>query len=90
IQRFLNVVNQIKQTEKGFELHEEFRGAFDFIEKSGYLNVADAANQIKGSVSYFANTWAVMAPETRTSITSNIDNALNDVFRGRHLKNADG
>lgn len=90
IQRFLNVVNQIKQTEKGFELHEEFRGAFDFIEKSGYLNVADAANQIKGSVSYFANIWAVMAPETRTSITSNIDNALNDVFRGRHLKNADG
>lgn len=90
IQRFLNVINQITQTKDGFELHEEFRGAFEFINQSGYLKVADAANQIKGSVSYFVNNWPAIPPETRAGVTTNIDNALNDVFRGRHLKNADG
>ncbi|WP_204243561.1 type IV secretion system DNA-binding domain-containing protein [Xanthomonas cannabis] len=90
IQKFLNVINQVRQTKDGYELHEDFRGAFDFIDQSGYLEVADAANQIKGSISYFVNTWSAMAHETRTSITSNIDNALNDVFRGRYLKNEDG
>jgi hypothetical protein len=90
IQKFLLVINQVTQTKEGYQMHPEFQGAFAFITGSGYLQVADAANQIEGSIAYFVNTWCAMAPETRTSITANIDQSITEIFRGRHLKNADG
>ncbi|MGV7183774.1 type IV secretion system DNA-binding domain-containing protein [Xanthomonas axonopodis] len=90
IQKFLLVINQVTETKEGYQMHPNFQGAFAFITGSGYLQVADAANQIEGSIAYFMNTWCAMAPETRTSITANIDQSITEIFRGRHLKNYDG
>ncbi len=89
-QRFIEKLNAIRVVGGVPKLDAYVRGAFVAIIKSGYLDVATNSAQITGSIAYFENEWAPMAPETRTSITFNLAVMIQALFRGEHLKNEHG